>query len=61
MIEQFYEIIDYTNIFCDNLVPNYCVNALQENLYYYDIHHLTKEGIELFINDLIVKINIILE
>ena len=59
--EQFYEIIDYTNIFCDNLVPNYCVNALQENLYYYDIHHLTKEGIELFINDLIVKINIILE
>jgi len=37
-------LIDPTEAFCDNIIPNTCVSASDEKIYYYDRVHLSLDG-----------------
>lgn len=39
-------IIDPTNLYCQNIITNYCVNAYNDKIFYYDKIHLSKDGVE---------------
>jgi hypothetical protein len=41
--------IDPTPVFCNNIIENYCVNAHESNIYYYDSIHLSHTGVELLV------------
>lgn len=43
-------IIDPTDLFCQNIIKNYCVNAYNDKIFYYDNIHLSKDGVELLSN-----------
>jgi len=39
-------IIDPTDLYCQNIIKNYCVNAYNDKIFYYDKIHLSKDGVE---------------
>jgi len=41
--------IDPTEVFCNSIVKNFCVNAHKNNIYYYDNVHLSHTGVELLV------------
>lgn len=45
------------NFLCNNLMEDYCVAALGENIYYRDANHLTVEGVDLFVDEIINILN----
>ena len=45
------------NFLCNNLIKDYCVAALGENIYYRDANHLTIEGVNLFVDEIINILN----
>lgn len=43
-------IIDPTDLYCQNIIKNYCVNAYSDKIFYYDKIHLSKDGVEVLSN-----------
>lgn len=41
--------IDPTSVFCKDIIENFCVNAHEGNIYYYDSIHLSHTGVELLV------------
>ena len=64
---QIYSNLQNYNIFtinpesyiCDAIVKNYCVAAIDNMLYYRDDNHLTVDGVNLFINEILEIIQIL--
>ena len=48
--------IDPTDVFCNEIIENYCVNAFKDKIYFYDNVHLSHIGIDLLIQFLFKEI-----
>ena len=46
---QNFQPIDAYKIFCNGIIQNYCVAAIDDNIFYSDYAHLTNEGSQLII------------
>lgn len=40
------KIIDFTDIFCSDIIENFCVNAYSDKIFYFDSVHLSRAGNE---------------
>ena len=55
-LKNFYTI-NPENYICNKILQNLCIGAIGENLYYRDDNHLTIDGVNLFLDELLSIIN----
>jgi peptidoglycan/LPS O-acetylase OafA/YrhL len=51
------KFIDTVDIFCNKIITDKCVGAVNDKVYYFDNNHLTEEGAELIGKELLIYIN----
>jgi peptidoglycan/LPS O-acetylase OafA/YrhL len=47
------KILDYTDIFCEDIFSNTCVNAYDNKIFYFDNVHLSRAGTKYLVNSMI--------
>ena len=46
------KIIDFTNIYCRDIIVNFCVNAYRDKIFYFDNVHLSRAGNDYLVNSM---------
>ena len=54
---QNFHSIDAYKIFCNQIIENFCVAAIDDNIFYSDYAHLTNEGSQMIINKIKSEFN----